>query len=179
MTTDEAVQTLGALSKADRHAAYKEYERRGQLFCVEYSTSGRATCRGCRRPIPKDDIRIRHIVCGRKCFLEKRTGAADACGRWHLQYGPAGPAFVLGWPLTCLQVLRRRADDGRGPVQDDERVLGGGAPPRSVSGDGRPVRQRSSASCGCASRRRRRGGGRSRRRQPAATTKRETQAARQ
>ncbi|KAJ1562421.1 hypothetical protein HK405_012409 [Cladochytrium tenue] len=57
---------------------------RGVFFGVEPSSSSRSLCKGCRRPIAAGTLRFRHVVCGRNCCSEKRTGVRDACGRWHV-----------------------------------------------------------------------------------------------
>ena len=73
---------------AERHAQYDFYTKKGQFYCVEKSTSNRAKCRGCNAIIPMHQVRVRHIVCGNKCFKTPRSAMSaairDTCGRWHL-----------------------------------------------------------------------------------------------
>ncbi|KAI8805575.1 hypothetical protein BJ742DRAFT_871137 [Cladochytrium replicatum] len=71
--------------KATRHAMYATLASRGQFFVIEYSNSNRSKCRGCSKLIPLNELRLRHVVCGRQCCTQKKSGRADTCGRWHLQ----------------------------------------------------------------------------------------------
>jgi hypothetical protein len=69
-------------TKEEREKKYKDFTKKGQFFTVEKSPSGRAKCKGCKRPIHKSVLRFRHIVCNNKCCQKGKT--LDVCGRWHV-----------------------------------------------------------------------------------------------
>lgn len=96
--------SLAALPTMDRHAVLRRYAERGQHFAIEYSPSGRAKCRFCQGSIAPGALRLRHLVCGRTCFTQKRTGKADACGRWHVD------CFIQAQTDDCARFLHSNID---------------------------------------------------------------------
>ena len=88
----ESLPKLSTFSKSLRNTIYNEYLKKKQFFGIEYtSTRGRANCRGCCKFIKPGELRVRHIVCGNKCYKintrkkdKDLKKIQDVCGRWHL-----------------------------------------------------------------------------------------------
>jgi hypothetical protein len=72
------------LSKQERQDIYARHASKGQFYLAEPASSGHSKCRSCNEKIAKDELRLRHFVCGSACFTEKRTGLKDACGSFHV-----------------------------------------------------------------------------------------------
>ncbi|KAJ3030139.1 hypothetical protein HDV00_009093 [Rhizophlyctis rosea] len=71
--------------KPTRQAFYAHQTSLSQYYAIEPSPSARSKCRICHKSIPKDVLRFTHVVCNDRCFLEKKTGVPDGCGRFHLE----------------------------------------------------------------------------------------------
>jgi hypothetical protein len=112
-TNKKGMQDLRKLSKAERHAIYQHYTSKNQFYCIEYSVSGSAKCRGCHSAVSKGSLRIRHVVCGNRCFSStmRKGSIVDTCGRWHLA------CFLQN---ACKSKSKENGKGGKGSTDDEK-----------------------------------------------------------